>query len=387
VISSEHVRNLINREVKFGESLPASGAQRVAQKAGADIFISGALLNMGKGLRLNLRVQDTTSGKVLLADKFEGDSPQAIFSMVDEATAHIVSQLTPAEAATEPNTARLTSNLDALHAYEEGISYKFRVFNDQAAPSFRRATEFDPQFAMAYYELAATNSNNSQRRQALDKATQLAQRQDLPEEQRLLIQATQLEADGRWEESVQTFQTIVRRFPKEIESRILLGYLLKYQGRLSDSAAVLEEAARLDDPKRNGVYNTLAYTYAYQGDLLRALGAVDKYAALLPPNDPNPIDTRAEIYAIGGRFDEAIAEYEKNVEAHPEFSMPEQKIALVHLLAGRYRESEEVARFAYKYASGRDRAYAANVLGDAASRYASRLQIDSEASCPSPAPC
>jgi tetratricopeptide (TPR) repeat protein len=128
----------------------------------------------------------------------------------------------------------------------------------------------------------------------------------------------------------------------------------------------LEEAARLDDPKRNGVYNTLAYTYAYQGDLLRALGAVDKYAALLPPNDPNPIDTRAEIYAIGGRFDEAIAEYEKNVEAHPEFSMPEQKIALVHLLAGRYRESEEVARFAYKYASGHDRAYAANVLGDAA---------------------
>jgi DNA-binding winged helix-turn-helix (wHTH) protein/tetratricopeptide (TPR) repeat protein len=366
VISSERVRNLISREVKSGESLPASRAQLVAQKAGADIFISGALLNMGKGLRLNLRVQDTTSGKVLLADKFEGDSPQAIFSMVDEATAHIVSQLTPAEAAAQPNAARLTSNLDALRAYEEGINYMERVFNDQAATSFRRATEFDPQFAMAYYELAAMHSNFSQRRQALDRATQLAQRQGLPEEQRLLIQARQLQADGRWEESIQTFQTIVRRFPKEIESRILLGNLLKYQGRLSESAAVLEEVARLDDPKRNGVYNALAYTYAYLGDLSRALGAVDKYAAVLPPNDPNPIDTRADVYALGGRFDEAIAEYEKNVEAHPEFSMPEQKIALARLLAGRYREAEEAAQSAYKHASGRDRAFAANVLGDVA---------------------
>jgi len=366
VISSERVRNLISREVKPGESLPASQAQRVAQKAGADIFISGALLNMGKGLRLNLRVQDTISGKVLLADKFEGDSPQAIFSMVDEATAHIVSQLTPAEAAAQPNAARLTSNLDALRAYEEGINYMKRVFNDQAANSFHRATEFDPQFAMAYYELADLYSNYSQRHQALDKATQLAQRQGLPEEQRLLIQARQLEADGRLEESIQTFQTIVRRFPKEIEPRILLGNLLKYQGRLSESAAVLEEAARLDDPPRNGVYNTLAYTYAYQGDLSRALGAVDKYAAWLPPNDPNPIDTRADIYALGGRFDEAIAEYEKNVEAHPEFSLPKQKIALARLLAGRYREAEEVALFAYKHASGRDRAFAANVLGDVA---------------------
>ena len=102
VISSERVRNLISREVKPGESLPASRAQRVAQKAGAEIFISGTLLNMGQGFRLNLRVQDTASGKVLLADKVEGDSPQAIFSMVDEATAHIVSQLTPANLPRNP---------------------------------------------------------------------------------------------------------------------------------------------------------------------------------------------------------------------------------------------------------------------------------------------
>ncbi|HEV3421679.1 MAG TPA: winged helix-turn-helix domain-containing protein [Candidatus Acidoferrum sp.] len=365
VISSERVRSLISREVKPGENLPASQAQGVAQKAGADLFVSGGLLKMGQGFRLDLRVQDTATGKVLLADKVEGDSPQAIFSMVDESTARIVSQLAPAEAAMQPNAARLTSNLDALHAYEEGISHVDRVFNDQAAASFRLATQLDPQFAMAYYQLAAVVHSFSEGREALTRAAQLAERQGLPEQQRLLIRARQLQGDGRSEEATQTFQTIVRRFPKEIEPRFHLGQLLKFQGRLSESAAVLEEAAQLDG-RRTYIYNSLAYTYAFQGDLSRALEAVDRYAAALPPNDPNPIDTRADVYAIGGQFDSAVAEYKKNVESRPEFGLTRQKVALVYLLAGRNREAEEAAQTASQKTSGADRAYTRNVQGDVA---------------------
>jgi DNA-binding winged helix-turn-helix (wHTH) protein/TolB-like protein len=170
VISSERVRNLISREVNSGKSLPASQAQLVAQMAGADVFVSGGILTTRKGFRLDLRVQDTASGKVLLAEKVEGHSPQAIFSMVDEATAHIVSQLSPADAAVLPSAASLTSNFDALHAYEEGITSINRAFNDQAAASFRRATELDPQFGMVYYQLAALLHTYSEGREALTRA-------------------------------------------------------------------------------------------------------------------------------------------------------------------------------------------------------------------------
>jgi DNA-binding winged helix-turn-helix (wHTH) protein/TolB-like protein len=75
IISSERVRDLIARQVKPGQALAASQSQAVAQKAGADLFISGGLLKMGQGLRLDLRVQDTASGKVLLSEKVEGESP------------------------------------------------------------------------------------------------------------------------------------------------------------------------------------------------------------------------------------------------------------------------------------------------------------------------
>ena len=98
VISTERVRNLISRRSKGQETLPPSEAQDVARDAHADVFLSGTLLKVGPRLRLNLRVQETGTGKVLYADKVEGDNADAVFAMVDRATAGILSKLTPGEA-------------------------------------------------------------------------------------------------------------------------------------------------------------------------------------------------------------------------------------------------------------------------------------------------
>src|SRR6202007_2249895 len=100
---------------------------------------------------------------------------------------------------------------------------------------------------------------------------------------------------------------------------------------IKDGTALLEETAKLDDSKESLVWNQLAYDYAALGDLSRALDAVDKYAALLPPDDPNPIDTRADVYGMAGHPENALAEYKRNLEAHPDFSFTREKIALIYL--------------------------------------------------------
>jgi DNA-binding winged helix-turn-helix (wHTH) protein/TolB-like protein/Tfp pilus assembly protein PilF len=365
VISSERVRDLIGREVKPGQALAASQAQAVAQKAGADLFISGGLLKMGQGLRLDLRVQDTASGKVLLAEKVEGESPQAVFSMVDETTDRIVSRLTPGEP--RPGGGRLTSNFAALHAYEEGVSDSNRSLDEQATASFQRAVALDPQFALAYSELAKVLPDYRARHEAITRATLLADREGLPEQQRLLIRAQQFRIEDRSEEAIQTYQTIIRRFPKEVQARYFLSGQLEDRAELQEGTAVLEEAAKLDVSKDTLVWNDLAYGYAQQGEWSRALDAVDRYAALLPPNDPNPIDTRADVYAMAGNPASALAEYKRNLEAHPDFSHTREKIALVYLLAGRNREAEEASQAAYEKSTGAGRALAIEVQGDVAS--------------------
>jgi DNA-binding winged helix-turn-helix (wHTH) protein/TolB-like protein/Flp pilus assembly protein TadD len=363
-ISSERIRNLIGRQAKPGQERLPSQAQEVAHRAGADVFISGGILKMGQGLRLDLRVQDTASGKLLLAEKVEGESPQAVFSMVDQTADRIVSGLSPGEA--RPGGARLTSNLDALHAYEEGVDEDDRALDDQAAASFHHAVELDPQFAMAYFELAGLLPDYRARHEALTRAAVLAERQGLPEQQKLLIQARQLVNDHRLEEAVETFRVIVRRFPKEIQPRLFLGSHLSDLGRIKEGTAVFEEAAKLDASSESLLWNQLAYNYALQQDWSRALDAVDRYAALLPPGDPNPIDTRADVYSMGGNQAKAVAEYKRNLKAHPDFSDTREKIALVYLLDGKNREAEEAAKVAYEKAPGDKRGIAREVQGDVA---------------------
>ena len=367
VISTERVRGLISRRTKAGEKLPPGAAQEVAKEAQADMFLSGALLKVGSRLRLDLRVQETATGRVLFADKVEGDDAQAVFGMVDQATAGILNRLAPGEAAAQPNVASsLTSNLEALRAYEEGLSYLDRYFMEEAASAFRRATELDPQFAMAHYQLAGALSSIdfAAARQAIARAAQLADRLPLPRLQKLVIQSGRLLQDGHMQEAEQVAETAVREFPREIGPRFQLAFVRAVTWRQTEGRPVLEEIVRLDD-RQAFSYNMLAYGYASEGDLPRALAALDRYAALLPPNDPNPIDSRGDVLAMNGRYEEAVAAYRRNLELNLTwFGMAANKIALTYLHQGKYSLAEASAQSAYDRASGPDRAGPASVLGD-----------------------
>jgi tetratricopeptide (TPR) repeat protein/TolB-like protein/tRNA A-37 threonylcarbamoyl transferase component Bud32 len=367
VISTERMRGLINRRTKGQGTLPPGEAQEVAKEAQADLFLSGALLKVGSRLRLDLRVQETATGRVVFADKVEGDDAQAVFGMVDQATVGILNRLAPGEAAAAPNVAAsLTSNLEALHAFEQGLSYCDRFLIPEAEAAFRHATELDPQFAMAYARLAdqvALMGDLPAGRQAVARAAQLAERISLPRQQKLLIQAGQLDFDGRVDEEEQVLQTAVREFPREIQPRVLLGDLLNGLGP-AEPIPVFEEALRVDE-RQPWPYLMLAYGYGWQGDLTRALGMLEHYAALLPPNDPNPIDSRGDVLAINERYDEALAQYRKNAQLNPTWlTGSADKIALVYLQQKKYSLAEASAQAAYSRASGDDRAEVAGILGD-----------------------
>jgi len=365
VISTERVRGLIARRAKDGGKLPPGEAREVAQEARADMFVSGALLKIGSRLRLDLRVQETTSGKVLYADKVEGDNAQAVFGMVDQATGAILAHLAPGEAAPRPNVAAsLTSNVEALRAYEEGRSLRDRFLMDEAAAAFRRATELDPQFALAFYHLSNSLFDDfPAARRAIATAAELAGRLPLPRQQVLMIQARQLTSDGRVEEAEKAAETAAREFPREIEPRFQLWAIRARARDIDGQRAAIEEILRVDD-RQPLAYNNLAYALALQGDLPRAVAAVERYTSLLPPNDPNPIDSHGDILAINGRYEEAISYYRKNVELNPRFTVTAPKIALAYLHAGKFALAEAAVQLDQEKTRGVARAATTSVLGD-----------------------
>ncbi|HEV8046721.1 MAG TPA: serine/threonine-protein kinase, partial [Terriglobales bacterium] len=78
VLSTERVMGAVQRASKDGKSMDPAQAQNVARDAGADAYITGALLKIGPTqLRLDVRAQDTGTGQILFSDKLEGQDVQS----------------------------------------------------------------------------------------------------------------------------------------------------------------------------------------------------------------------------------------------------------------------------------------------------------------------
>jgi tetratricopeptide (TPR) repeat protein len=225
----------------------------------------------------------------------------------------------------------------------------------------------DPQFAMAYFQLARILSSLSgfaPARHAIGHAREIADRQSLPRQQKLLIQASQLFYDGRLEEADELLQSVLREFPREIDPRLQLCRIREREWKYSEVPPIAEEIVRLDE-RQPLVYNDLGYAYGFAGDVPQALAALDRYASLLPPNDFNPIDTRGDVLALNGRYEEALAAYRKNRELNPGWGWGSAvKIAPTYLCAGQYSLAEASALSVTRLANDANaRAWTAGMLG------------------------
>ena len=118
VLSTERVMSAVQRASKDGKSLDPAQAQQVARDAGADAYITGALLKIGPTqLRLDVRAQDTSTGQILFSDKLEGQDVQSIFGMVDRLTASVAGSFLPASDA----AAEGAGNRAGFHLQRRGL--------------------------------------------------------------------------------------------------------------------------------------------------------------------------------------------------------------------------------------------------------------------------
>jgi len=193
VLSTERVMSAVQRASKDGKSMDPAQAQNVARDAGADAYITGALLKIGPTqLRLDVRAQDTGTGQILFSDKLEGQDVQSIFGMVDRLTASIAGSFLPAsevpQKAPEIEQAS-TSNVEAYRHYQLGIDYARRFLTKDAIRELEEAVRLDPQFALAYLRLSDEYSFEGDARRGTETAVKVEQFQSrLPRYEQLSLQ-------------------------------------------------------------------------------------------------------------------------------------------------------------------------------------------------------
>jgi serine/threonine protein kinase/predicted Zn-dependent protease len=329
VLSTERIASVLGRLGK--KEMSPDLALDVARNAGANAFISGALLRVGPTrLRLDVRAQDSAGGQILFSEKVEGEDVNAVFTMIDSLTAHIARRFLPAASVPEKPPAieeAATSSLEAYRHYQLGHDYSRRFLSQEAIREYEEAVRLDPQFALAYVELSSAYSfvgDLSKAQLLRNKIEPIESR--LPRKDRLAYQAEKAARAGDREGARRAREALLAEFPREGRVRISLSSSLRGENQTERAVSVLQEGLRLD-PKDDYLWNQLSYVQAEAGNLAAALEANDRYLALRP-GDPNPWDSRGDVLYLFARNDDAIAAYRKVLELKPDFQSHSEYLKL-----------------------------------------------------------
>jgi eukaryotic-like serine/threonine-protein kinase len=223
-------------------------AREVCERTGATAVIEGSISTLGSQYVLGLHTRNCHTGDVLDEEQEQVARKEAALnglthiaskfrSRVGESLASIQKHSTPLAEATTPS-------LEALKAYSAGWRIHALHGASAALPFFKRATEIDSQFAMAYASLGRMYADLDQRGFAAENLALAWQLRDRASEREKFVITSlyQTLATGNLEAAQQTCEAWSRAYPREgLPHFAMAGAIHKVAGRYEKA---LDEARK-----------------------------------------------------------------------------------------------------------------------------------------------
>jgi tetratricopeptide (TPR) repeat protein len=235
----------------------------------------------------------------------------------------------------------------ALDQYEN-------VLLDDSAANARKATEKDPEFALAYAVWSFAARRNQPNQQAAQKAEQLATK--APAEERLLVNFLTAVQKADMLPAISSMNDLLARFPKDRHALYLTSEWLYFQQDYERSVKLLEQIVALD-PKFAPAFNMLGYAKVETGDPdpAMALAYLKRYAEL-EPGQPNPEDSIGEVSRYVGDDQGSVAHYSAALKITPTFISSQIGLGDTYALVGNFASADAEYRKALAIATNnRDR--------------------------------
>jgi TolB-like protein/class 3 adenylate cyclase/Flp pilus assembly protein TadD len=134
--------------------------RQVAEELGVRYVLEGSVRKASEKVRITAQLIDATAGHHIWADRYDGNVGD-VFGLQDMITRKIIAALALKLAAPEQEqiSRRDTDNPEAYSAFLQGLGY-YRQYKAedlaQAVTYFKKAIELDPNYSLAYSELAVT---------------------------------------------------------------------------------------------------------------------------------------------------------------------------------------------------------------------------------------
>lgn len=268
---------------------PETG-RAIGHRFGAGGFLLGSIVAAGGKLEMSASLFQTDGDEVTTAEA-RGEAESDIFDMVDELARQLLAGRSRAPRGRLTRLAALTTgSLPALKAYLRGEHDLRQVKYLAAMDGFQQATSADPDFALAYYRMAAATAASAMpelAREAAARANTLRER--LAPRDRILLDAQRAWLAGATAEAESLYQATVTNYPDDLEAWFLLGDLRFHSNPLRGRSVVeakpaFERTIALD-PDHVTALVQLVRIAALEGNETERDRLIERVIALSPEGD------------------------------------------------------------------------------------------------------
>jgi serine/threonine protein kinase len=248
------------------ERVTSQIAREICEREGDKAMISGSIASLGKTYAITLEAANCHTGETLAREQAEAEDKEHVLRAVGAAAtgmrAKLGESLSSIQKLNYPFQQTTTGSLDAFRAYGLGEAQRAQGLWLAAIPFYQRATELDPNFAMAYARMAVMYSNTREPEQGIrytKKAYSLIDR--VTERERLYITSGyNFRVTRDLQKTTEAYQLYARTYPRDITPHINLGVQYAAAGEYEKAIQEYLEAIRVD-PRVATSYSNLVGSY------------------------------------------------------------------------------------------------------------------------------
>jgi eukaryotic-like serine/threonine-protein kinase len=196
-------------------------AREICERQGIKALLAGSISGLGSHYVITLEALNGHTGEAIAREQAEAESKEQVLKKLGDAATKLRERLGESLSSIQkfdaPVEQATTASLDALRAFSLGDEQRAKGNNAEAIPFYKRATELDPNFALAYARTAVMYFNIRQPESAAqftEKAFALRDR--VSEHERLYIESRYYtDVVGDLDKTLEILEIWKRTFPRD----------------------------------------------------------------------------------------------------------------------------------------------------------------------------
>ena len=240
--------------------------REICQRQRLKAMLVGSIASLGNHYVITLEAMNAQTGDAIGREQAEAENKEQVLHALGEAAMKLREKLGESLQSIQKFDARIeqatTSSLEAFKAFSLGVEQQLKGKYLEAIPFLKRATEIDPNFALAYARMASMYYNSRQydlAAEASQKAFELRDR--VSERERLYISAGYYDnVTGELEKYLETLDLWKRTYPRDASPHNNLAVKYNELGLFDKALEAAPEAIRLNPSSASG-YSLLAAAF------------------------------------------------------------------------------------------------------------------------------